>query len=421
MRTTAIIAAGGRGRRMGAAVPKQLLTVGGRPMLEMSFEVFARHPRVAALVVVLPEELVGSPPTYLRESGKPTTIVPGGERRQDSVARGFAAVPPDSDVVLVHDAARPLVDRATVDRVIDAAAESGAAICAVRAHDTVKVVESEPAQGSDERLWIDRTLPRERVFLAQTPQGFRFAVLADAVRLGQAGVDATDEAFLAEQAGHRVRIVPGSASNLKITSRRDLELAQVLAAGGRPERQARHPEAGTAERARETFASDAPAADASMFVVGTGYDLHRLVEGRPLVIGGVHIPHGRGPAGHSDGDPLCHALTDAILGAAGAGDIGRHFPDTDERWRGASSVDLLRQAARIVEEKGFHVVNVDAVVILERPKVAPHQPAIASTLSDALGVPAHAISVKGKTNEGLGDIGRGDAIACHAVALLRRN
>ncbi len=381
---------------MGAGVPKQLLAIGGRPMLEMSIEAFARHPRVGGLVIVLPEELAAAPPACIARAAKRAAVVAGGERRQDSVARGFAAVPPESDIVLVHDAARPLVDGATIDRVIDAAAESGAAICAVQAHDTVKVAEFPAGEAAGSRLWIDHTLPRDRVFLAQTPQGFRRAVLADAIRLGESGIDATDEAFLAEQAGHRVRLVEGSRANVKITNPRDLELARaalVGEAGGQP---------------------------VTAFAVGMGYDLHRLVEGRPLVVGGVHIPFGLGPLGHSDGDPLSHALIDAILGAAGAGDIGRHFPDTDDRWHGASSVDLLRQAVCLIENMGFAVVNVDAAVMLERPKVAPHVPAIAATLAGVLHVTASAVSVKGKTTEGLGEIGRGEAVACHAVALLRR-
>ena len=390
MRTTAIIAAGGRGRRLGAAVPKQLLTIGGRPMLQLTVEAFARHPRVDALVVVLPPEVVASPPPYLASpGGKPTTLVVGGERRQDSVACGLAAVDATTDVVLVHDAARPFVDEALIDRAIDAAAESGAAICALQARDTVKLAERD-----GDAAWIVRTVRRDSVYLAQTPQAFRRDVLAEAVRLGQAGVEATDEAFLAEQAGYRVRLVEGSERNMKITSAEDLAVAQSLGDGPAP----------------------APAA----MSVGLGYDLHCLVEGRPLVMGGVTIPFERGLQGHSDADVLAHAITDAVLGAAGAGDIGRHFPDTDPRWKGASSLDLLRRAVCIVGERGLAVEHVDAVVIAERPKLAPHVPAMAAALAEVLRVPPDRVSLKGKTNEGVGEIGRGEAIAVHAVALLRR-
>lgn len=408
MRTTAIIAAGGRGRRLGSALPKQLLPIAGRSMLQMSVEAFARHPRIDAIVVVLPPELAADPPEYLRHSGKPTSAVAGGERRQDSVANGLAAVDEATDIVVVHDAARPFVDADLIDRAIDAAAESGAAICAVPAHDTVKIARWDRPDAVD-RAWIERTLSREAIFLAQTPQAFRRGVLAEAVRLGQSQVQATDEAFLAEQAGHRVRLVEGSARNIKITSAEDLALAEAMMKGSGLQA----PDSGRQE-------ARSPEPEASKPSIGIGYDIHRLVEGRPLVIGGVEIPFERGLLGHSDADVLCHAVTDAVLGAAGAGDIGRHFPDTDERWHGASSLDLLRRAGCLVRENGYGIVHVDAVVIAERPKLASHVPAMAERIADALQVAASAVSVKGKTNDGIGEIGRGEAIACHAVALLHR-
>jgi 2-C-methyl-D-erythritol 4-phosphate cytidylyltransferase / 2-C-methyl-D-erythritol 2,4-cyclodiphosphate synthase len=444
MHVTAIIAAGGRGRRLGAAVPKQLLAIGDRPMLELSVQAFARHGRVNTLVVVLPPELVDDPPAYLTHTGKPTHLVVGGGRRQDSVANGLAAVELWSDIVLVHDAARPFVDADVIDRVIDAAAQFGAAICAVQARDTVKVAEAEPPV-------VSRTLPRECVYLAQTPQGFRRAVLADAVRLGQAGVEATDEAFLAERAGYRVQLVEGSPRNMKITSAEDMALAQTMATkavtgtdASRLGTDAPSPGTDPGELSRgpaKGAQSTAPAAEAGAdgesrtpgatrngqdqetglaggVRVGLGYDVHRLVDGRKLILGGVEIPFERGLLGHSDADVLCHAITDAVLGAAGAGDIGRHFPDTDERWRGASSLDLLARATCLVRQRGFAVSHVDAVVVAERPKLTPHSAAIAQRLAAALQVAPSAVSVKGKTNEGLGELGRGEAIACHAVATL---
>jgi 2-C-methyl-D-erythritol 4-phosphate cytidylyltransferase/2-C-methyl-D-erythritol 2,4-cyclodiphosphate synthase len=214
-------------------------------------------------------------------------------------------------------------------------------------------------------------------------------VLADALALDG---DATDEAMLAERAGHAVRIVEGEPSNIKITTPEDLLIAEAIARG----------------------------ATALGGLVGLGYDLHRLVEGRPLVLGGVTIPFDRGPFGHSDGDAVCHAITDAILGAAGAGDIGRHFPDTDPRFAGASSVALLAHAAAVVRARGFIVGNVDATIILERPKVAGHVPAMCAAVAEALGISADRVSIKGKTNEGLGEIGRSEAVAVHAIALLCR-
>jgi 2-C-methyl-D-erythritol 4-phosphate cytidylyltransferase/2-C-methyl-D-erythritol 2,4-cyclodiphosphate synthase len=242
---------------------------------------------------------------------------------------------------------------------------------------------------------IVETIPRDSIFLAQTPQGFRVDVLRDAIALGESGVEATDEAALAERAGHVVHIVEATARNLKITTSDDLAEAR--------RRLSTEPMVMTAER------------------VGTGYDLHRLVEGRPLVLGGVAVPAERGALGHSDADVVCHAATDAILGAASLGDIGRHFPDSDQRWKDASSLDLLRQAVAMVHAAGFRVVNLDVVVVLERPKIAPHLEKIRAQLAGVLEILAERVSVKGKTNEGVDAVGRGEAIAAHAVALLTVN
>jgi 2-C-methyl-D-erythritol 4-phosphate cytidylyltransferase/2-C-methyl-D-erythritol 2,4-cyclodiphosphate synthase len=383
MYVTAIIAAGGRGERLGAGQPKQFLSIAGQTILERSVRAFLTHAAVDDVVVALPAELAGAPPAYLTGTAKPLRVVAGGARRQDSVAAAFRAVPARTDVIVVHDAARPFASADLIARTIAAAAESGAALAAVAARDTVKL-----ADGSVVRA----TLDRRTIYLAQTPQAFRRNVLRDALALSN---DATDDASLAEQAGHTVRIVEGEATNIKITTPEDLAMAEAInRAGGAPAAAAR---------------------------VGTGYDLHRLVEGRLLILGGVTIPFDLGLAGYSDADVVCHAVTDAILGAAGAGDIGRHFPNTDPQWQGASSIDLLRRAAAIVREMRLAVVNVDATVIAERPKLVPHIDAMRANLAEALGVSADRISLKGKTNEGVGELGRGEAIAVHAVALLNLN
>ncbi len=312
-------------------------------------------------------------------------IVAGGSRRQDSVANAFDSVLPESDVVLIHDAARPFVSADLISRAIDAAAEHGAAIVALPVRDTVKRVERHGAS----RV-IAGTIPRDTIYLAQTPQAFRRDVLREAVALGRSGVEATDEAMLAEHAGHAVHVVDGDPSNVKITTPDDLDLARR--------------------------GSGAPAAAAR---IGTGYDLHRLVDGRPLIIGGVSIPSQKGALGHSDADVVCHAITDAVLGAAGAGNIGQRYPDSDATWTNASSIELLRDSVRHVRASGFAVENVDVSVVLERPKIAPHIAEIQSRVAEALGVEPSRVSVKGKTNEGLDAVGRGEAIAAHAVALLR--
>ena len=399
MHVTAIIAAGGRGARFGAAEPKQLLAVGGRPILERSVCAFLEHPGIDEVLVALPPSLVADPPAYLRSSGKPLRIVAGGERRQDSVANAFREVAAGSDVIVIHDAARPFASAGLIARTIAAAAESGAALAAVVSRDTVKRA-SRAAEAGHDRI-VAETLSRDTIFLAQTPQAFRREVLQAALALGgREGVDATDEAALVERSGHPVRLVDGEATNIKITTPEDLPMAEAIA------------------RLSEAVAwpSAAPARSAR---TGIGYDLHRLVDGRPLILGGVTIPFGKGLLGHSDADALCHAITDAVLGAAAAGDIGRHFPDTDPAWTGASSIDLLRRAAAIVRGIGLEVGNVDASVIAERPKLVPYVDAMRANIAAALGVAVECVSVKGKTNEGVGELGSGDAIAVHAVALLR--
>lgn len=410
MFVSAIIAAGGRGRRLAAGVPKQLLEIGGRSLLQRSVEAFLGCEGVHEVVVVVPPELAEAPPAYLGGAAKPLRVVVGGERRQDSVANGFAAVSDQADLIVVHDAARPFVTGALIEATIGAARESGAAIAALSARDTVKLACTEteasrkPARLPEGARWVSRTLARELVFLAQTPQAFRREVLRDAITMGQRGADATDEAALAEIAGHPVRLVEGDPRNIKITTAEDLALAR----GGLMEE-------ASARRAGESPAGPGPAS----MRIGAGYDLHRLVPGRPLLLGGVTLPFPLGLAGHSDADVLSHAVIDAILGAAAAGDIGRHFPDADDRWRGASSLDLLRRATAVVREAGFEIENVDAVVIAEQPRLVPFLPAITGRLAEALGVEGARVSVKGKTNEGVGEIGRGEAIAAHAVALLR--
>jgi 2-C-methyl-D-erythritol 4-phosphate cytidylyltransferase / 2-C-methyl-D-erythritol 2,4-cyclodiphosphate synthase len=379
MRVTAIIAAGGRGRRLGASVPKQLLDVGGRTLLERSIDAFTSHPAVGAVIVAVPADLLAAPPRWLDG----VRLVAGGERRQDSVANAFDAVAADADIVLVHDAARAFVTGDVISRAIQGAVAHGAAIVAVPVSDTVKRV------GISDGV-IAQTLPRDEIVLAQTPQAFRREVLAAAIAAGRAGAAATDEAMLAEHAGHRVHVVAGDPANVKITTAADLERARGLSSAGRACR------------------------------VGIGYDLHRLAEGRPLVLGGVTVPSARGALGHSDADVICHAVTDAILGAARAGDIGQRYPDTDARWKGASSTALLRDVVELVRGQGLAVENVDVVVILEQPKIGPHRAAIESGLAEAMGIAPSRVSVKAKTNEGVDAVGRGEAIAAHAVALLKQ-
>lgn len=375
---SAIIVAGGRGARVGAGEPKQLLDIGGRSMLQRSVDAFASHDAVDEVVVVLPADLMSG--VAIEAGSKPLRIAAGGERRQDSVAAGFDASSGGADVVLVHDAARPFVSRALISRVIDGASAHGAAVPARQASDTIKRA---PRAGAA----IVETIPRETVWLAQTPQGFGRGVLADAIAHGRS-IEATDDAMLAERAGHPVHVVEGDEGNVKITTAADLE------------------------RARSATRVDVPR-------VGTGYDLHRLVEGRALVLAGVAIPFDKGPLSHSDGDVVTHALCDALFGAAALGDIGRHFPNDDPRWKDAAGLDLLARSAAILVEAGWQVVSADVTVVLEHPKLSTFIDEIRSKLAATLGVDAGAIGVKAKTNEGVDAVGRGEAIAAHAVAVIR--
>jgi 2-C-methyl-D-erythritol 4-phosphate cytidylyltransferase / 2-C-methyl-D-erythritol 2,4-cyclodiphosphate synthase len=391
MFVSAIIAAAGRGTRLGASGPKQLLVLGSRTILQHSFDVIDGHDGIHEIVIALPRDLAASPPPFLISSRKPVRIVDGGARRQDSVANAFAQISDSAELIVIHDAARPFASPDLFSRVIDAAAKGGAAIAALQASDTVKEATAAPGV----RL-VARTIARESVYLAQTPQAFTRSVFEAAMKRGRQGVSTvTDEASLAEQAGHTVSLVDGESTNIKITTEQDLKVSKALMGIG---------DLGSGIRS-------APR-------VGTGYDLHRLEPGKPLIIGGVQIPHEAGLAGHSDADVLCHAVTDAILGAAGQGDIGQHFPDTDPKWKGADSIEMLAGAVGIVRRAGFAVANVDAVVIAERPKLLPHIPAMRLNLAHAIGIDASLVSVKGKTNEKIDGLGRNEAIAVHAVALL---
>ncbi len=377
MSVAAIIVAAGRGERLGAELPKQLVDLGGQSMLRRSVAAFDTHPAVDALVVVLPENLVPRGASLVGPTRRSCQCVAGGARRQDSVRRGVAALAADTTIVLVHDAARPFVSGRLIDRVIERAGTHGAVVPALQAQDTVKRVPAGTGR-------VTQTLARDEIWLAQTPQGFQRHVLEAAMAHG-AG-DATDEAMLAEGAGLPVVVVEGDPRNFKITTPDDLARARRELAG--------------------------------LPRIGTGYDLHRLVEGRSLILAGVQIPGSRGPAGHSDGDVVAHALIDALLGAAALGDIGGHFPDSDPRWKDAPGLDLLQRAMTSIVACGWRVGNADVTVILEQPKLAPHIGAIRGQLAAVLGVSADQVSVKAKTNEGVDAAGRGEAIAAHAIVLL---
>jgi len=384
MHVAAIIAAGGRGVRLGADRPKQFLEIGGRSILELSIAALAASERITEIVIALPQDHLDAQSKKLKGFVRtPLSFVAGGARRQDSVANAFAKASKQADVILIHDAARPFVTQQVIGRAIDAASVHGAAIAAIGARDTVKQAGELKPDGV--RL-IRGTLPRDTIFLAQTPQAFRRDVLARAIAEGE-GIEVTDEAMLVERLGVPVHVVDGDPRNIKVTTAEDLSAARS-------------------------------AQIETMMRIGTGYDLHTLVEGRPLILAGVTIDFAKGLSGHSDADIVCHAVTDAILGAAAAGDIGRMFPDTDAAWKDADSIALLRGAVARVHELGYRVANVDVTVIAQKPKLLPYLDAMRGNLAAALGVSPSAVSVKGKTNEGVDSMGRGESMAAHAVAMI---
>ena len=388
MDTLAILVAAGTGERMGAGRPKAFLPLAGQPMLLRAAAAFQAAPSVEAIVAVVPRAEVDSARALLATLPKLASVVAGGPRRQDSVAEGLRQVPPEfGGLVLVHDAARPLVDVATIEAVCGAARETGAALPVLGLVDTVKRVH----EGT-----VKETLDRRELAVAQTPQVFRRDLLARAyAEAERSGTVLTDEAMAVERLGAPVRAVAGNARNRKLTTPEDLAWAEDLLTG---------------EDRRGTGHTR----------IGSGFDAHRLVPGRPLMLGGVRVEHARGLEGHSDGDCLVHAVCDALLGAAGAGDLGSRYASDDPRWKDASSMVFLAESAREVAERGYVVENVDATVIAQEPRLAPYTERMRMRLSDGLRVPPDVVSVKAKSTDGLGSFGRGEGIAALATLLLKR-
>ena len=393
-RVAAVVVAAGRGQRL-AAPDKVLLPLAGQPMLAWSLAAIAATPQIGTVVVVAGEHTIASVEALIEERAfqKVVAVVPGGERRQDSVAAGLAALPDQTEVVLIHDGARPLADADLFRRCAEAAAATGAVIAAMPVADTLKRV-----AGAD-RV-IAGTVDRSGLWAAQTPQAFRLDVLRRAFA-SNAGADVTDEALLCEAAGIPVQVVSSSSANLKVTHPEDVAVAEALL------------------RARTPLQEIAPLpASPPPFRTGIGYDIHRFAPGRRLVLGGVEIPHELGLDGHSDADVLLHAIADAILGAAALGDIGQHFPPGDARFRDADSQDLLRESVRLARAAGWAPANIDATLLAEAPRIGPHVPLMRERITACLGLGPDAVGVKATTNETLGAIGRREGIAALAVATL---
>jgi 2-C-methyl-D-erythritol 4-phosphate cytidylyltransferase/2-C-methyl-D-erythritol 2,4-cyclodiphosphate synthase len=378
-----VVVAAGSATRFGGSIPKQFIDLGGRSVLERAVRAIADRPALRGVVVVLPaEEMDGPWAERARDWPGVLTVVAGGTTRTRSVMRGLDAAP-QTPFVLVHDAARPLAAAALIERVIEATRAHGAALPGLAVADTVKEV--------DRAGMVGATLDRASLRLAQTPQGARSDWLRQALAAAEeAGVELTDEAAALERAGHGVAVVSGDPWNRKITSAQDVEAL------------------------RDKFE------EAEMELrVGIGFDIHCFDESRSLVLGGVRFEGEPGLAGHSDADVVLHAAMDALLGAAGLGDIGVHFPPDDPQYAGADSRGLAERVAQLLGERGVRIVNLDLMLLAERPKIGDRAQQMRETIANCFGLEAGRVGLKATTLERLGALGRGEGIACQAVALVR--
>ncbi len=376
MTAAALIVAAGSGSRHGGELPKQYQLLGSRPMLRHSVETFCRHPAIDRVRVVIG---AGHAELYRTAVGAlpVETSIQGGATRQESVRRGLEALANDPpDLVLIHDAARPLVSPDVISRVIATLDAADAAVAALPVVDTLR------REGGG-------IVDRNSLWQVQTPQGFRFERILAAHRAATDDL-ATDDAGLAERAGIPITLVEGSMSNLKVTRAGDLATAEAFLAAGQAD-----------------------------IRTGTGFDVHKFADGDHVMICGIKVPHSHALEGHSDADVGLHALTDALLGTIGLGDIGSHFPPGDPQWRGADSALFLRHAVDAVRARGGMVAHLDVTIICERPKVGPHRADMVARIAEIAAIPPDRVSVKATTTEGLGFTGRREGIAAQAIATVR--
>lgn len=383
-RFAAVLAAGGSSSRMGTGRSKVLEDLGGRPVLCWGLESLLSCGYVDEVSIVCREDDMGeiSELAARMNTCKRIGFAPAGEDRQASVWNGVQALKGDSGYLLIHDGARPFADGELLDAVCVDALSYGAATAAVPCKDTCKL--------SDRGGFVESTPDRDRLMAVQTPQAFKKELYLYAMEKARSrGKRYTDDCQLVEAAGGKVKLTPASYRNFKLTTPEDMLLARAMVGdGGRGMR------------------------------IGSGYDVHRLTEGRELILGGVHVPYELGLLGHSDADVLAHAIADAILGAAAMGDIGKLFPDNDPEYEGADSLVLLSEVCRKVRLAGYEIGNIDSTVIAQRPKLAPYIEEMRKRLANACGIDAGRVSVKATTEEGLGFTGSGEGIAASAVCLL---
>jgi len=386
----AIITAGGLGHRMGSDTPKQYLTLHGCPIIIHTLNIFLATKLFKQLVLVAPKDHLIQTRDLLSDYQLESCcdLVAGGATRQDSVGIGLQQINPRITHVAVHDGVRPLVTPQIIKNCLQAAYTSGAAVTAIPVKDTLKL--------SSDSHSIVKTVERDHLWRAQTPQVAAASLLRsaykEALRLNFSG---TDEASLLELIDCQVVLVQGSESNIKITIPEDIPMAETMLSS------------------QKTISGPVPR-------IGHGYDAHQLVPGRPLILGGVNIPHSTGLLGHSDADVLTHALCDAILGALGKGDIGRHFPDSDESYRNADSLKLLGIVMKICRDQNYQISNADITVIAQQPRIEPHLEEMKNNLCRVCNAPQTVINIKATTTEKMGFTGREEGISCHAVVLLNR-
>ena len=367
LKVTFILVAAGKGKRFGSDIPKQFLKLGNRTILEASLEKLESHPYCDSVIVVTSEEYLDYVRELVGNHDKVSKVISGGKERQDSVYAGLKEA--GEGLILIHDAARPFVTEEVITGVIRGAFEKGAAVPVVNPKDSIR-----NASGN---------LNRSELFMIQTPQGFRSEVIGRAYEKAMKdGFYGTDDGGIAEYAGYPVIMTEGDYENIKITTKEDLPRMEIR--------------------------------------TGMGYDVHKLVEGRKCILMGVEIPYEKGLLGHSDADVALHALMDAMLGAAGMGDIGRLFPDNDPAFKDISSMKLMEEVRDRIYGAGYSVVNLDVTIICERPKVSPHISEMTEGLAEVLGIEKDRINIKGTTTEKLGFTGRGEGIASQAVCTLMR-
>lgn len=379
----AVVVAAGNSSRMGGGRSKTLADLAGKPVVRWSLESLAACPEIAEIVIVCRAEDTAE--MQLAAAGLPlqVTTVVGGSERQESVRRGVEALALGSEYILIHDGARPMVTPKVISRVCADAIEYGAATAAVPAKDTCKLGDG----------FVEETPPREKLFAVQTPQAFKKDMYLYAIgRAEDSGKSYTDDCQLIESVEGRVRLTDGDYRNIKITTPEDLLTVRA-------------------------FISDSTREEKTMRI-GSGYDVHKLTEGRDLILGGVKVPFEKGLLGHSDADVLTHAIADALLGAAALGDIGKLFPDTDPKFKGADSLVLLREVCHVLDENGYSIVNIDSTLVAQRPKISPYIVTMRHNIAAACGIDPDCVSVKATTEEGLGFTGTGEGMSATAVCLI---